>query len=659
MRPVLSSLFLISCSLALALPGCAQERLQSPDGTITVTLNATHGLSYSIARRGETVIAPSSLGLAFQQEDPLVLPRASGFQNLQLVAADKREGVDDYKPVVGKTSHVHDAYREVTLHTAEQSGAQRKLDVIVRAYNTGVALRMVLPQQPNMQTVHLAGEGTQFLFNGNYTCTGFNPGTVGSSHEGEFDDVDAAHIRAHHLYDDPLVCRTDKGTSFAIVESDVENYPAMFLSGTGDGRLGVQVHLPSRTKGNGVVMTPMTAGGVKTPWRIVMMADKPETMLEANLIEELAPPSRVQDTSWIQPGFSSWDWWSGPNLPGVSGVGLNDATYKQFIDLAAKMHLKYMLIDEGWAKNGTGDGYMRPNVDVTQSNPDVHLPELVAYAKQRGVGLWLWLHWASIDRQMEPAMQWYQQMGIRGIKVDFMDRQDQEIVEFYHRILTKGAEHHLMVDLHGAYPPRGLVRTYPNFMTQEGVMGAEYNKWSRRETAEHNVRLAYTRALTGPMDYTPGGWNNVTADEFKPQMIGPEVMTTRAQQLAMYVVYTSPFACVSDSPSAYTDGSGKLLPGLDVFAKMPTTWDETRAIGGEFAKWIAIARRSGNTWYVGVMNDGTARDVSLDLGALQGSIVQSYTDGTNPEDLRVGALKSSARMHLAAGGGALLIMQSK
>ncbi|MEK6398892.1 MAG: glycoside hydrolase family 97 catalytic domain-containing protein, partial [Terriglobus sp.] len=535
---------------------------------------------------------------------------------------------------------------------------KRKVDWIVRAYNTGVALRMVLPQQPNMATVHLVGEGTQFLFPANFSCTGYNPGTVGNSHEGEFDDVDAAHIRPHNLYDDPLVCRTGNGTAFAIVESDVENYPAMFLSGIGDGSLGVQVHLPGRFDGDGVMKTPMTADGVKTPWRVVMMADRPEKLLEANLIEELAAPSRVKDTAWIQPGLSSWDWWNGPNLPGFSGVGLNDATYKKFIDLSQTMHLKYMLIDEGWAKNGKGDGYMRPDVDVTQTNPDVHLPELAAYARERGVGLWLWLHWKSIDRQMEPALAWYQQMGIRGIKVDFMDRQDQEMVDFYHRLLPAAAAHHLMVDLHGAYPPRGLMRTYPNFMTQEGVMGAEYNKWSRRITPEHNVRLAYTRALTGPMDYTPGGWNNVTAAEFHPQNMGPMVMTTRAQQLAMYAVYTSPFACVSDSPSVYTDASGKLLPGLEVFAKMPTTWDETRAIGGDFAKWIAVARRSGNTWYVGVMNDSTARDVSLDLSSLHAASIRSYTDGATPKDVQVGAWNAGT-LHLAAGGGALLVVQAK
>jgi alpha-glucosidase len=656
MRPIFTSMLLLACGFAL--PLAAQETLRSPDGNIVVALTTGSGLGYSITRNGETVIAPSSVGLSFVQEDPLALPRSLSLQHLGVLKTDHRDGVDDYRPVAGKTSHVHDAYREVTIHAQERDGLRRKLDWIIRAYNAGVALRMVLPQQENMTTVHLAGEGTQFLFPANYKCTGYNPGTVGNSHEGEFDDVDADHIRPHNLYDDPLVCHTSKGTAFAIVESDVDNYPAMYLSGLNDGRLGVQVHLPGRVGGDGAVKTPMTAEGVKTPWRVVMMADRPEKLLEANLIEELAAPSRVPDTSWIRPGFSSWDWWSGPNLPGFAGVGLNDATYKQFIDLAQKMHLPYMLIDEGWAKNGKGDGYMLPDVDVTQTNPDVHLPELVAYAKERGVGLWLWLHWQSIDRQMEPAMAWYQQLGIRGIKVDFMDRQDQEIVDFYHRLLTKAADHHLMVDLHGAYPPRGLVRTYPNFLTQEGVMGAEYNKWSRRETAEHNVRLAYTRALTGPMDYTPGGWNNVTAAEFHAQNTAPEVMTTRAQQLAMYVVYTSPFACVSDSPSAYTDAGGKLLPGLEVFAKMPTTWDETRAIGGDFAKWIAVARRSGKTWYVGVMNDGTARDVTLDLSVLHATNVQTYTDGDSPKDLHVGSGVNGA-LHLAADGGALLILQTE
>jgi alpha-glucosidase len=630
----------------------------SPNGSVQVAVTNPWGfLNYTVQRNGETLIAPSAPGLSFAITDPASPARSSTFGDLHITGVEQRSGVDAYRPLLGKTSQVNDAYNEVTIHAQETAAPSRRLDLVIRAYDAGVALRLVLPQQPGITRVDLAGETTQFLFPENFACTGFNPGQADNSHEGEFDDVDAAKIRPHEMYDDPLLCRTSRGTAIAFAESDVENYPGTYFSGLGNGLMGVQTHLAAHG-GALAVSVPMTADGVKTPWRVVMMADRPEQLLESNMITDLAAPSRVADTGWIKPGLATWDWWSGPDVPNLQGDGHNDATYKLFIDQAAKMHLPYTLIDEGWSKGSGGGGYVLPAADVTKSAPDVHLEELVAYAKERHVGLWLWLNWSALDKQMDAALTWYEKLGIRGIKVDFMDRQDQAMVEFYHRLLTKAAAHHIMVDLHGAYTPRGLERTYPNFVTQEGVMGAEYNKWSRRETAGHNVRLAYTRALLGPMDYTPGAFGNVRPADFRPKNIGPMVMTTRAQQLAMYVVYTSYFACVSDSPGAYTGANGALLPGTEFFAHVPTTWDETRGIGGEFPHWIGVARRSGKDWYVGVMNDDSARDVTLALPfAAQGKwVVRQYTDGAEPKDLVIGAPSASGSMnlHLAASGGAVL-----
>src|ERR1044072_8627122 len=267
-----------------------------------------------------------------------------------------------------------------------------------------------------------------------------------------------------------------------------------------------------------------------------------------------------------------------------------------------------MLVDEGWYAPHIPGGARDAHVDITKTVPEIDLPGLVAYARARGVGLILWIHWKLARDQMEKAFPYYERLGIKGVKIDFMDRDDQEMVAFYHRVLKKAAEHHLVVDLHGAYKPTGLVRTYPNYLSQEGVLGAEYNKWSARVTATHNVTLAFTRMLAGPLDYTPAGFRNVTPAEFKPRDKGPLVMTTRAHQLAMYVVYESPLQMVADSPSAYRG-----QPGSEFLRVVPASWDETRVLEGKIGEAIVVARRRGREWFVGAMTNEQPREIRVPL----------------------------------------------
>jgi alpha-glucosidase len=618
-----------------------------------------------VAFDGNEIISPSPIGISLEAKWPADAASGNMGHGLRILAADHRTGEDAYTPVNGKVASVRDGYSEVTVHLEEQSGAHRKLDVELRAYNQGAAFRAVLPPQPNLSEVRITSETTMFAFPRDYACLGLNLGKYHNSHEGEFDPIRARYIRPAALYELPLVCQTGSGSStFALAESGIEHYSAAYLSGRGDGRLGVEISLTPQVDDEKLaVATPMTPDGVKTPWRVIMIADRPEKLLESNLVDDLAAPSRIEDTSWIVPGKASWDWWSGPIIPGMANVGSNDATYKVFIDFAARLGFPYMLIDAGWAKGSGGGYYLRPDTDITQTAPGVDLAGLVAYARERHVGLWLWAHWHDMDRQMDQALPLYEKLGIKGIKVDFMDRQDQAMVEFYYRLLDQAAKHHLMVDLHGAFTPRGIKRTYPNFVTQEGVMGAEYNKWSSRVTATHNVSLAYTRDILGPMDYTPGGFRNVTPANFVPRNLGPEVMTTRAQQLALYVVYTSPFACISDTPSAYETADGKLVPGADFLKRVPTTWDETRAVSGEFGQFIVVARRKGKQWYVGAINNETARHISVPLTFLGTGhwTLDRWTDGSEPAAVTTGeetidAGGGSVDLDLAASGGAALIL---
>lgn len=666
--PTLRISLMLALSAAVHRPAEAQAGtapLLSPDGRLAImaALGPDQALNYSVRYDGIEVIAPSPVGLKLSPGQADEADAGQLMNHLTILSVERRQGIDDYAPVHGKTSAVRDSYAEMTIHAEESDKTHRKLDLVLRAYNQGAAFRLGLPPQPGLTRVRIAGETSRFAFPRDYSCTGLNLGSYENSHEGEFDPIAARLIRPHDRYDAPLVCRTGLGnTTFALTESNLEHYAGAYFSGRGDGGLGVEINLTPHPDDPGTAVdVPMPADGFVTPWRVVMLADRPETLIESNLIDDLATPSRITGTSWIKPGKAAWDWWSGPLIPGSPTPPHDDQTYKSFIDFAGRMGLPYMLIDEGWAQGAGGGGTVRPDSDITKTAPGVHLPALVDYARKRGVGLWLWVNWKALDAQMDAALPLYEQLGIKGIKVDFMDRQDQAMVEFYHRLLAQAAAHHLMVDLHGAYVPRGLERTYPNFVTQEGVMGAEYNKWSRRITATHNVSLAYTRGLLGPMDYTPGGFRNVTPDAFEARDIGPEVMTTRAQQLAMYVVYLSPFACLADAPSAYEGPDGTPAPGTDFLRAVPTSWDETRALGGEFGRHVVVARRKGRQWFIGALNDETARSVTIPLEALGPGPwrMESWTDGTRPADLAHRVSTPSGKtisLPLASGGGAVITL---
>jgi alpha-glucosidase len=372
------------------------------------------------------------------------------------------------------------------------------------------------------------------------------------------------------------------------------------------------------------------------------------------MVVNLNPPSAIADTSWIKPGKTSWDWWSGSraeNVPFKSGM--NTATMKHYIDFSARNRLEYMLIDAGWAKPGTG-----PNdsgSDLTQTNPNIDMPELLAHAKSKNVRLWLWAHWADIDRQIDEVFPLFEKWGVAGVKIDFMDRDDQWMVNWYRRVARKAADHKLLLDFHGAYKPDGIRRTYPNVLTREGVMGLEYLKWSARITPKHNVTIAWTRMLAGPMDFTPGGFENVTPAEFVSRSRAPMVMSTRSHQTALFVVFESQFQMLADHPGAYEDQKE-----LDFLRAVPATWDETRVIAGQPVKYIVIARRRGAEWYLGGITDD-AREIEVPLSFLgSGSYAADiYSDApdaaTQPknslrEQRRVDG-KSVLKMKLAPGGG--------
>ncbi len=634
-------------------------KLLSPDKQLEITfaLDAkTSAPVYSISSHGQPVIIPSSLGLEFKRGG-LLSP------NMRVTNVGRDAHDETYTLVTGKTRASRDHYNEMTISLEEVGASKRQLELTFRAYDDGAAFRYRLPRQEGMNEFEITEERSEFRFPSDLDCWALQLGSFTTSYEGEFDRMASSRFTPRAILGLPLVCKTrDENVTFALSEADLVDYSGMYFTGLSSG-YGVSSRLsPRRDDRTIAVRGEMKADGFRTPWRVVMVAGEPGKLIESTLINNLSAPNSIGETSWIKPGKTAWDWWSGPVVEGAKfESGMNDLTMKYYIDFAAEMGLEYMLIDAGWYSHLPGYGEkMDFKADITKTIPEIDLPGLIAYARAKNVGIFVWVHWRLVNDQMDKAFPFYERLGIKGVKIDFMDSDDQEMVAFYHRVLQKAAEHHLLVDLHGAYKPTGLARTFPNYLTQEGVMGAEYNKWSGRVTPTHNVTLPFTRMLLGPMDYTPGAFRNRSRREFQIKFVAPEVMTTRAQQLAMYVVYESPFACVSDSPGAY-----RRQAGAEFLKVVPSSWDETRVLGGDIGKYVVIARRRGREWYVGAMTNEDAREVQVPLSFMDGGSydLTLYTDGARPDEvvMTTGKVKggkfkgaNSLTLKLASGGGSAL-----
>ena len=620
--------------------------LYSPDRRlgVTVELDRVGRLSYRVERDRTALIADSPLGLRLRDARD-----AAG--NLAIAAAEYSTTDERVAIVAGKARYARDHHNQLALTLADGAGADgaehASLEVIFRVYDGGVAFRYRLPRRGDGSAIELEGEITGFHFPDDGTCWAMNLPSFTTSHEGEYRRTRVAALRPDELIGAPLLCRT-AAAAFAIAEADLDNYAGAYFRGRGDGGVGVQVVL-SPLPGDPMLAVRLPADrDLQSPWRVIMIGDHPGQLIEATLIHVLNPPSIIEDTDWIRPGKCAWDWWCGSVVSGVAEPGMNDATIRRFIDFAAETGLEYMMIDAGWYVSGPG-GENDPRSDITRSIAAIDLPALVEYATQRNIGLFVWIAWRPMADQMDAALPLYQRLGLKGIKVDFMDRNDQEMVAFYHRLLAKAAQHRLLVDLHGAYPPTGLARTYPNLLTQEGVMGAEYNKWSSRVTATHNVTLPYTRMLLGAMDYTPGGFRHATPARFEARNTLPLVQTTRGQALAMYVVYDSPLVSLADTPDAYVDAAG-----LDFLRSVPTTWDASRFVAGEVGEFIVLARRSGDQWFVGAMTNEAARRLLVPLRFLPPGRFSAAIHGDGLPITRTVDRDTVLELLLASGGGAAI-----
>jgi len=622
--------------LAIAAAGGAQATdlvITSPDGGVALRI-ADDASSFNVVRKGETVIANSPLGLELDGQPAFGLLKLASRQDIQ---------EDRVIPLIAtKAAAARDHYVGATLGFREASGG-RRVFIDARAYDDGVAFRYRIE---GTDPVKLRSERTAFVPAGDPSCL-VSP--VDGAHEAQFQRLRLSQFKADQAYDVPVVCATPSGhTHYAITQAHLQGYTGASFRREGEA-LRLQLSGVPGRQGPAFV----SAGGLTTAWRAVMMADRAGQLIESQLVGNLNPPPE-DDFSWVKPGKAAWDWWSGP----LVGMKPDMAAYKRFIDFAAESGFPYYLIDANWALGPSGCCDANPKTDITRPADGIDMPDLVRYAQAKGVSLLLWVHWVHLDARMDEVLDTYVRWGIKGVKVDFMNRDDQQVVDFYQRAAAATAKRHLLLDLHGAYVPAGLQRSYPNFITQEGVLGAEWSKMDRRVTPGHNLMLPYTRMLAGPMDYTPGGFRNATPATFEVRAEMPLVQNTRGQTLAMYVVYDSPLQMVSDDPSAYRGEAG-----FDFIKRVPTAWDETRFIQGEPGEDIVLARRQGKTWYLGAMTADRARTEKVSLGFLPPGrwTATAWQDGEGARQVqrtqRTVTRNDVLSLSLAAAGGAAVMLE--
>jgi len=619
-----------------------EYKFSSPDNKISVTVNVGADIKWSATIEGKEVIYNSKIAMM------LVNGRILG-ENEKVTKASLSKLNDIIRPVVAnKRSEIKDNCNILTI--SFNSGFSLQF----RAYDDGVAYRF---ETSFKDDITVKDEVSEFVFpEGSHSWYPLESSFM-SHNERTFIYSSLDTIAKKHLASLPTLFQVN-GVDVLVTESDIEDYPGMWLIGGGSGKIsGIWSKYPDTeklTRDRDLFVTSTkdyiakTKGTRTFPWRAFVIAQNDVKLIESDLVYKLAPPNKIEDTKWIKPGHVAWDWWNANNLYGVDfRAGINNDTYKYYIDFASKNGIEYVILDEGWYPLG----------NVLVSVPGINVPELCKYAESKHVGIILWVVWKSFWDKIDEAIALYEKWGVKGVKVDFMQRDDQKVVNFYLEAARKTAEHHLLIDFHGAYKPDGLGRTWPNALTREGVKGMENDKWSKEVTPEHDVTLPFTRMIAGPMDYTPGALVNMDKANFTPNFTRPESQGTRAHQVALYVIYESPLQMLADSPSNYM----KEQETTDFIVKIPVVWDDILGIDGKVGEYLLLARRSGKDWFVGALTDWTARDMDLDLSFLPAGkySMDIFQDGINADryagDYKhlKSTVKSGDKMkiHLAPGGG--------
>ncbi len=638
-RRSLFSILFVFCALPLF---AENFTLTSPDKHIEVTVSVNKDITWQIDYQQKTVIAPSAI--AMQLADERILG-----ENPRLKKTVKNTVKNTITPLYGRCSQIEENYNVLELRFKNYA-------LEFRAYNQGVAYRFLTDFPENIVVVN---ENVNFQMTGDCRLVGLQSSNL-HAYESNYSTLDLSKLDGKMYLCLPLLVRVPGGPNVMITESDLLDYPGLYLqSATEHALAGFLPPFPlevAQDQGRGFdLVVQKTAGYIaKTsgkrsfPWRLAALAEKDIDFIGNNLVYLTASKNKIRDHSWIKPGLVAWDWWNDINMTGVDfKTGFNTETFKYFIDFAAENGIRYVNLDEGWSDQ----------FDLLKPAPDLDMTAVVDYAKQKNIGLFLWCVWHTLDRQLQPALDRFAEWDIAGIKVDFMNRDDQVAVNFYERVAREAAKRNILVNYHGAYKPTGLYRTWPNVINREAVMGLEYSKWSDTVTPEHDVTIPFIRQFAGPMDFTPGAMNNANADNFASIFSRPMSQGTRCHQLAMFVAYFAPLQMLCDTPTSYQ----REPHVLDFLSGVPTVWDETIGIEGEVGEYIMVARRKGAVWYLGAMTNRQQRQLEtlpefLGQGTYEAVI---FRDGINAHrnatDYKRTARQVTAdtvlKIDMAPGGG--------
>jgi alpha-glucosidase len=651
MNSRLSPLMLLFLLWSTILPAQKNEvfEIKSLDGSITLHVETGSKLQWSAQHKGQHIISPSAISMQLQGGEVLG-------DNVKIISSKKETINAIITPLNYKKTYIPDLYNQLTLNCKNDYG------IVFRVYNDGIAYRFKTKKKGEIIVIN---EEANFNFTDDYKA--FIPFTGESKEnasyitpfESLYKELNLSQYRPDSLAFLPLMVDVGNNKKVVILEADLEDYPGMFIdiNQSRKGFIGVFAPYPLDEKLGVYGYTNLkradyiasTSGTRNFPWRAIVISQTDKELLNNDMVQKLASPSRISDDSWIKAGQVAWDWWNGWNISHVDfRAGINTQTYKYYIDFAANNKIPYVIMDAGWSDL----------MDLTKISNDINLQEITDYGNQNGVGVILWASWASVRQQMDIVFPFYSKMGIKGFKVDYINCDDQKAVFSTYEIAKKAAVCNLLIDYHGIFKPTGLQRTYPNVVGYEGVRGMEYVKWTPSDDVpRYDVSIPFIRMIAGPMDYTAGAMRNASKTNFRSVHSAPMSQGTRCHQLAMYVVFEAPLQMLSDNPTIYM----KEQECTDFITRVPTTFDETVAMDGKVGEYAAIARRKGDTWFVGAMNNWDARELTLDFSFLGDGVFEAevFMDGINADreatDYRKELVKISSidklKINLSTGGG--------
>lgn len=625
--------------------------VKSPNGKLNIEVSTTNKVQWSVKLGKQIILEPSNISLHLENQG--ILGEKAQVASSKVESVSTKIDAHFYKKDV-----IDDVYNQLTINF------KGNYSLVFRAYNDGAAYRF----ETNIQSMlTVLNEEATFQFTDDYTM--YIPYVNDPVHdqfqisfENLYEHLPFSKLNKDTLAFAPILIELPNNVKVGITEADLEDYPGMFLK---HGKLpnslvGEFAAYPTEEKQGGhnnlqafvlkrANYLAKTNGRRNFPWRVLIVSEKDADLLNNDMVYKLAAPSRINDVSWIQPGKVAWDWWNDWNISGVDfRAGINTETYKYYIDFAAQYKIENILLDEGWANS----------LDIMEIIPEIDLQAIIDYAKSKGVGVWLWGGWYPLDNKTDEAFSTYSKMGVKGFKVDFMNRDDQKMVNFYYRLAQKAAQYNLMLDFHGAYKPTGLQRTYPNVVNFEGVRGMENAKWSNPDFPKYDCTIPFIRQLAGPMDYTPGAMKNANKHNFRAVHSTPMSQGTRCHQLAMYVLFEAPFNMLADNPTNYM----REPESTRFIASIPTVFDETIALDGKVAEFAAVARRKGSDWFVGAITNWDARTITIDFSFLtpgQTYKAEIFRDGINADreatDYKREAIEVTSttklKVNLSTGGG--------